>query len=116
MKTLGESRFGELLWTTPQFRISASPLRRKVISRCVSGIALAMALVFPIASVRADEKGKWIGTWSASPQPVWEADFPAPINFSRNLWNQTIRQIARVSLGGNQVRVEVSNEYGSQPL
>ena len=66
--------------------------------------------------MRADEKGKWIGTWAASPQPLWEADFSAPINFSRNLWNQTIRQIARVSIGGSKVRVVLSNEYGSQPL
>jgi hypothetical protein len=59
---------------------------------------------------------KWIGTWSASPQPVWGADFPVPINFPRNLWNQTIRQIVRVSIGGKRVRVVLSNEYGTQPL
>ncbi|MGA7903814.1 MAG: hypothetical protein WCA06_14375, partial [Terrimicrobiaceae bacterium] len=68
------------------------------------------------ASVRAGGNGNWIGTWSASPQPVWDADFPAPINFPRNLWNQTIRQIARASIGGKKVRVVLSNEYGSQPL
>jgi hypothetical protein len=82
----------------------------------IAPISLAVALVFSISFVRAADNGKWIGTWAASPQPVWNADFPAPINFPRNLWNQTIRQIARVSIGGSQVRVELSNEYGSQPL
>jgi lysophospholipase L1-like esterase len=60
--------------------------------------------------------GDWIDTWSASPQPVWEPDFFAPVGIPRALRNQTIRQVARVSLGGEQVRVELSNEYGAQPL
>ena len=34
----------------------------------------------------------------------------------RALRDQTIRQVARVSLGGSQVRVEFSNEYGNRPL
>ncbi len=118
MKTLAESRFGKRTRTTPekQFSISMSQQLRTYIFSRIAAIALAAALVFSIVSVRAADKGKWIGTWAASPQPVWDADFPAPINFPRNLWNQTIRQIARVSIGGSQVRVELSNEYGSQPL
>ena len=45
-------------------------------------IALASVLVSPIAAA-ADE---WIGTWAASPQPVWDADFPIPTGFPRTLW------------------------------
>jgi hypothetical protein len=75
-------------------------------------IALASVLVSPIAAA-ADE---WIGTWAASPQPVWDADFPIPTGFPRALWNQTIRQIATVSIGGKQVRIVLSNEYGTRPL
>jgi lysophospholipase L1-like esterase len=30
--------------------------------------------------------------------------------------NQTVRMIARVSIGGNQVRVRLSNEYGTAPV
>ncbi|HJS85523.1 MAG TPA: GDSL-type esterase/lipase family protein, partial [Acetobacteraceae bacterium] len=58
----------------------------------------------------------WIGTWAASPQPVWGADFPVPLNMPRNLRDQTLRQIAHVSLGGHRVRVVLSNEYGDRPL
>ncbi|HEY5769769.1 MAG TPA: SGNH/GDSL hydrolase family protein [Terrimicrobium sp.] len=117
MKTLGASRFRKLPLMTLNGRSRiVTKSRRKSISGCVAGILLAAALVFPISLVRADEKGKWIGTWSASPQPVWDSDFLAPINFPRNLWNQTIRQIARVSLGGKHARVVLSNEYGVQPL
>ena len=100
--------------TKPENRFSITT--RQESFKCTAIIALAAALFFSVASLRAADKGNWIGTWAASPQPVWNADFLAPINFPRNLWNQTIRQIARVSLGGSQVRVVLSNEYGTQPL
>ena len=90
--------------------------RRTCSFRSGVAVASAAALALFVAFVRAAENGNWIGTWSASPQPVWDANFPAPINFPRNLWNQTIRQIARTSIGGRKVRVVLSNEYGSQPL
>ena len=47
---------------------------------------------------------------------MWDADFPIPTGFPRTLWNQTIRQIAAVSIGGKRVRVVLSNEYGTRPL
>jgi lysophospholipase L1-like esterase len=79
----------------------------------LAGAALA-AWLTAIAS--AQDRSEWIGTWTASPQPAWEADFPVPLGMQANLWNQTIRQVARVSIGGDKVRVVVSNEYGKLPL
>jgi lysophospholipase L1-like esterase len=75
-------------------------------------------LICSLAPARAfgAEPSRWIGTWSSSPQPVWEPDFFAPIKYPRALWNQTIRQVARVSIGGARVRVVLSNEYGSRPV
>ena len=58
------------------------------------------------------DPGNWIATWATSPQPWWDADFFVPIEVPRSLRDQTVRQIARVSLGGSRVRVELSNEYG----
>ncbi len=81
--------------------------------KTVSAAALVVALAFTGAAARAED---WIGTWTASVQPVWEPDFPVPTNIPRNLWNQTIRQTVRASIGGKQVRVVFSNEYGTQPL
>jgi lysophospholipase L1-like esterase len=104
--------------TTPHIQLppeNSHHRRANVLAR-LAGIAVAVWLVVSTPLLPAADNGKWIGTWSASPQPVWDSDFFAPINFPRNLWNQTIRQIARVSLGGNQVRVQLSNEYGRQPL
>jgi lysophospholipase L1-like esterase len=67
-------------------------------------------------TVRAQEAHKWIGTWTASPQALWDGDFPLSTNVPFNLWNQTIRMVTQVSLGGKQARVALSNEYGSRPL
>jgi len=76
--------------------------------------ALALALSPPLA--RAQNAGGWIGTWAASPQPLWDAEFPVPLNVPRSLWDQTVRQIVHVSVGGHRVRVVLSNAYGSRPL
>jgi lysophospholipase L1-like esterase len=70
----------------------------------------------PAPAQQSADSSDWIGTWTASPQPVWSADFFAPVGIPRALRDQTLRQIARVSLGGDQVRVVISNEYGDRPL
>lgn len=59
---------------------------------------------------------QWVASWSASPQPIWEAGFALSTNIPASLSNQTVRQIARISLGGKRARVVLSNEFGSIPL
>jgi lysophospholipase L1-like esterase len=81
-----------------------------------AAIALAAVSIAPSAHAQRADTGDWIDTWTASPQPIWDAEFFAPINVPRALRNQTVRQIAAVSIGGNRVRVVLSNEYGSKPL
>ncbi len=58
----------------------------------------------------------WVASWQASPQPVWGADFLFPTLIPTHLEAQTFRQTARLSLGGRQLRVRLSNTYGEQPL
>jgi lysophospholipase L1-like esterase len=79
----------------------------------VTALATGAALAFVLTSARADE---WIGTWTASMQPAWASDFPFPTGMPSNLFRQTIRQVARTSIGGNKVRIVLSNEYGKVPL
>jgi lysophospholipase L1-like esterase len=48
----------------------------------------------------------WVGTWGASPQQEgvhWFVD-------------QTLRQVVRISVGGDTLRVRFSNLYGTKPL
>jgi lysophospholipase L1-like esterase len=82
-----------------------------------AGSSLAIAACLAVAGpALSQDGGDWIGVWSASPQPDWGPDFFAPVGIPRSLRDQTIRQVARVSLGGEQVRIEVSNEYGDLPM
>ena len=48
----------------------------------------------------------WVGTWAAAPAPAEGAAFA----------NQTLRMNARVSIGGDTLRVRLSNAYGVRPL
>ena len=50
----------------------------------------------------------WAATWEASPE--------APRAPLVSVSGQTVRQIARVSLGGIFVRIKISNEFGDTPL
>lgn len=58
----------------------------------------------------------WVATWQASPQPVWTEDFLFPTQLPPVLHDQTVRQVARLSLGGERVRVLFSNAYGRQAV
>jgi lysophospholipase L1-like esterase len=86
-------------------------------SRRWAGLAAALAgAVIFVSPLQAAEAGNWIGTWTASAQPVWPLDFPVPLGMPASLWNQTIRQVARISIGGSKVRIVLSNEFGDMPL
>jgi lysophospholipase L1-like esterase len=82
-------------------------LRRRALPTFAVGL-LTIAGVANLAHAHdRDERGHWVGTWSASPQAAPTA---APIN------GQTVRQILRTSVGGDRVRVRFSNAYGAGPL
>ena len=53
---------------------------------------------------------RWVGTWSASVQK------PSQRLPTVELDNQTIRQVVRVSIGGDTVRVRLSNVFGQDTL
>jgi lysophospholipase L1-like esterase len=57
----------------------------------------------------------WVGTWATSPAQqlgLRTERYAAKLEFT----NQTLRQIAHVSIGGDTVRVRLSNAYGKEPV
>jgi hypothetical protein len=66
--------------------------------------AVALAAVFSTPASRAEptDAGHWIETWTASPQPVWDADFFLPINIPRALRNCTTSSAVK-NLDGNKL-------------
>jgi lysophospholipase L1-like esterase len=49
----------------------------------------------------------WVGTWSTAPQLVETGNMPP----SPGLTNNSLRQVVRVSIGGDTLRVRFSNEF-----
>lgn len=54
-----------------------------------------------------DDSRHWVGTWATSPAPS-----EAGVVFN----NHTVRMSPRVSIGGDTLRVRVSNAYGNRTL
>nr|WP_315212333.1 SGNH/GDSL hydrolase family protein [uncultured Duganella sp.] len=78
-------------------------------------LALAASLALAAPSYAAERSG-WTTSWYASPQAAWGADFPLPTAVPATLERQTVRETARISVGGTRVRIVFSNRYGDRPI
>jgi lysophospholipase L1-like esterase len=95
--------------------------RRTVIRLGLLGTALLLLLTATIAlsaesrSAAADRRGygaeSWVTSWSASPQRA----IAGPLA-TRGLDHRTVRDIIVTSVGGDQLRLELTNLYGASPL
>lgn len=55
---------------------------------------------------------EWVGTWSTSQQLTEPRNMPPKPGLS----GSTLRQVVHVSLGGDQLRMRLSNEFGTEPV
>lgn len=79
--------------------------------------AALLSLALSVSPAHAAEPPQaWLSSWTASPQAVWRTDFLFPSNVPAVLQAQTVRQVARLSVGGPRVRIVLSNAYGKAPL
>jgi lysophospholipase L1-like esterase len=88
-------------------------------TRLAGTLLAAGILAFVIAApggASAAGTEPWITTWAATPAPRWAEELPAPFNVPEVLEGQTVRQVARISVGGDQVRIVLSNEFGARPV
>jgi lysophospholipase L1-like esterase len=72
----------------------------------IAPIAIALCL----SGFASAQPGHWVGTWAASPSPQLTND--AMRKEKLDFDNQTIREIVHISLGGDALRVRLSNAYG----
>ena len=78
----------------PLGRASVTGSRYPSFLPVAAAAVLAVVLAAPLSLAERADAGYWIDTWTASPQPIWDAEFPVPLNIPRALRNQTVRQIA----------------------
>src|SRR5215831_5246421 len=94
---------------------AARPPRRPMIfidRRLLSVLAAAALSVNSSALLPASaqvQTNSWISSWTASPQAPRGV---MPTSFS----NRTIRQVVHLSIGGNKIRLRLSNEFGTKPV
>jgi lysophospholipase L1-like esterase len=79
-------------------------------NRAANCVAICLLLFVP--ELVAASTNAWIATWANSPQ----SGTPNPREPLLNIDNQTVRERVRVSIGGSQIRLRFSNEFGSSPL
>ena len=77
------------------------------IRNCVAICFLSFVPELVAASTNA-----WVATWATSPQ----SGTPNPREPLLSIDNQTVREHLRASIGGSQIRLRFSNEFGSSPL
>jgi lysophospholipase L1-like esterase len=93
-----------------------SPSRRQFLKTVIAAVAFAVGTLAanPAAAAAGDPSGNngnehWVGSWSTGLQTP---SATTTVTFS----NQTLRQIVRTSIGGDQVRVRLTNALGTAPL
>lgn len=71
----------------------------------------AIALIFRAGALsgQSSQPERWVGTWAAAPQPA----LPGKV---LTVQNQTVRLIVHSSVGGQRVRIRISNIYADRPL
>jgi lysophospholipase L1-like esterase len=74
---------------------------------------VATALLMGALAAHAQD-AKWVGSWGASPLAPSPGAGPFPATPSFN--DQTVRQIVRLSVGGERVRLRLTNEYGAKAI
>ena len=75
-----------------------------------------IARLLPILTLAATLSAQthWVGTWAAAPAPQLSAEEMRGQKLVFD--NQTLREIVHTSIGGDTVRVRLSNAFGAQPV
>ena len=74
------------------------------------------AALLALGSLSAEAKWKhenpWVGAWSCSPQKVETQNLPPAPGLQGNV----LRQVVRITVSGDELRLRFSNEFGDSPL
>jgi lysophospholipase L1-like esterase len=78
--------------------------------RLLVGTLLLFLLGAATRGAAQEPSVRWVGTWAASPMG-------GHVNFGQpSPANSTYRNVIHISAGGDSLRVELTNEFGSRPL
>jgi lysophospholipase L1-like esterase len=89
--------------------------RRRVIA-AITALVVAggtLAVSAGVGQAGEDHHETWVGTWTTS---LTEASLGNTSGSLTGFNNQSVRQIIRTSVGGDTLRVRLTDEYGTTPL
>ena len=72
---------------------------------------LVLLMVFCALSTVSSAQN-WVGTWATAPQTVVRSFMP----YNNCMTNRSVRQVVKVSIGGDVIRLKLSNIYSMQPV
>jgi lysophospholipase L1-like esterase len=92
-------------------------MRRFVAAALFPAFTLANGCTHPaLQGTPMAASSRWFATWTASASEAPPRPPRDSIDRTPSLVNQTARLIVRTSIGGDNVRIRISNEYGDRPL
>lgn len=83
-----------------------------LINKRISVVLFLFLVVLQCTAESAPPQTRWVGSWAASQQLV-EPHNSLP---AEDIRNSTLRQVVHLSIGGDQLRLRLSNRFGSVPL
>jgi lysophospholipase L1-like esterase len=89
-------------------------MRRALFRSFFAFVATVIAANATALSAQRTEEPAWIASWAAAVSPPSPGGGPLPA--APRFEDQTLRQVVRLSAGGDQIRVRLTNEYGQTPL
>jgi lysophospholipase L1-like esterase len=78
----------------------------------VCGVVTWLLMIGRVEAQKNVPTVRWVGSWASSQQTPETANLLDP----ELLRDSTLRQIVHLSVGGSELRVRVSNAFGTQPL
>ena len=72
---------------------------------------LVFLMVFCALSTYSSAQN-WVGTWATAPQTVVRSFMP----YNNCMTNRSVRQVVKISIGGDVIRLKLSNIYSMQPV
>jgi len=105
-------------WVKPRSRRKSDRLEKQPVAvglrrLCIGGLCGASILAYPYLA-GAQELTRWTAVWATSLQEI-PTDLSGR-NETPDVAGKTVRQIIFPSLGGDEVRLHISNRYGTDQL
>jgi len=84
----------------------------QIVKRKLSTLLLSLIITITISGCASAPSDIWVGSWSCAPYAADPRNTPPP----PYLANNTLRQVVRVSIGGDTLRMKFSNKTCSTPV